>query len=119
MLYNVTEYIKSKYYDDLKEYSPYLRQAMLFKFLTEEMPLKITDTDYIAGWYGFEANAFKENFKEKSFSKTNALTPEQLKLKEHLNENLKCGISFNSAHTCIDYETVINNGLEHYMALVE
>ena len=94
MIYDITKLIKNKYFEELKDYSPYIRQAMLFKYLTEEMPLKITDADYIAGWYGFEANAFKENFKEKSFSKINVLTPEQLKLKEYLNENLKCGISF-------------------------
>lgn len=50
----VLQYIKDKYFDELMDYSPYIRQAMLFKHIAEEMPLKIKDTDYIAGWYGYE-----------------------------------------------------------------
>lgn len=118
MFYNIIEHVKNKHYDELKDFSPYLRQAMLFKYVTEEMPLKINDEDFIAGWYGFETDVFKENI-DKNFPKTNVLNPQQIQLKEHLNENLKCGISFNSAHTCIDYGTIINNGLGYYMAILE
>lgn len=118
MFYNIIEFVKNKHYDELKEYSPYIRQGMLFKYVTEEMPLKINDEDFIAGWYGFETNVFKESI-DKSFPKTTVLNPQQMQLKEHLNEKLKCGISFNSAHTCIDYGTIINNGLGHYMAILE
>lgn len=119
MIYNIVDYIKNKHYDELKEFSPYLRQAMLFKHVIEEMPLKITDEDFIAGWYGFEENDFKENSDKKDFLKINVLTPEQAQLKEHLNKSLKCGISFNSAHTCIDYEIILNKGLEYYVMRLE
>ena len=118
MFYNIIEHVKNKHYDELKDFSPYLRQAMLFKYVIEEMPLKINDEDFIAGWYGFETDVFKENI-DKNFPKTNVLNPQQIQLKEHLNEKLKCGISFNSAHTCIDYGTIINNGLGYYMAILE
>ncbi len=116
--YNIINHIRNKYFDELKEYSPFIRQAKLFKFSTEEIPLKITDTDYIAGWYGYEDDSSITIAENKSFEHTDVLSSEQKQLIKHLRNDLKTKIVFTPAHTCIDYETVIQKGLEHYMHLV-
>ena len=97
--YNIINHIRNKYFDELKEYSPFIRQAKLFKFSTEEIPLKITDTDYIAGWYGYEDDSIITIAENKSFEHTDVLSSEQKKLIEHLKNDLKTIIVFTPAHT--------------------
>ncbi len=54
MYYRVIDYIKNKYHDELSELSPSIRQATIFKYTTEEMPLLIKEGDLFAGWYRYE-----------------------------------------------------------------
>ena len=119
MIYNIIEFIKNKYFYELKEYSPFVRQAMIFKYVTEEIPLKITDTDKIAGWYEYENAGSFELEENKFYEHTHILNSEQKQLLEHLRNDLKIEINFTPAHTCIDYETIIQKGLEHYIRLVD
>ena len=119
MIYDITKLIKNKYFEELKDYSPYIRQAMLFKYVTEEMPLKITDTDYIAGYYGYENSSNIAVVGNKSFESKKVLNSTQKQLLEHLQNNLKIEINFTLAHTCIDYGNILENGLTHYISLVE
>jgi hypothetical protein len=44
MFYNITEYVKNKHYNELNNYSAYMRQAMLFKYITKEMPTFLSNT---------------------------------------------------------------------------
>ena len=37
MHYCITDHIKDKYFDELKEYCPYIRQVMLFRHMTKEV----------------------------------------------------------------------------------
>jgi len=119
MYYNIIEHIKSKYFDDLEGYSPCIRQAMLFKYVTEEIPLKLMDTDHIAGWYGFENKSDVMELERRSFTRVPVLSDEQRQRIKHLDNDLKTKIAFTSAHTCVDYETIVQNGLEYYITRVE
>ncbi len=117
--YDITEYIRNKYFDELKDCSPYIRQAMLFQHMTEDIPLKVKDTDYIAGWYGYEDGDAPSVAENKGFPYVCVLDDEQKRIRENLCYALKTEIFFTPAHTCIDYGTIVQNGLVHYMVLVD
>jgi len=118
MYYYVIDYIRNKYFDELKDYSAYVRQAMLFKHITEDVPLKITHTDYIAGWYGYEDGDVPSVSEYKYFPWVDALGDEKRQIGKKL-WDLKTGMGFNPAHTCVDYGSIVQNGLEYYITLVE
>lgn len=119
MYYNVIDYIRNKYFDELKDYSAYIRQAMLFQHITEDIPLKIRDTDYIAGWYGYDDEDVPSPLENRHFPYVCMLNDEQKQMKEKMCSALKTEINFTPAHTCIDYEAIVQNGLEHYIARVD
>jgi len=119
MYYDIIDDIRNKYFEELKGYSPYIRQAMLFKYITENIPLKIKDTDYIAGWHGYEDYDKTSDLETRYFSYIHMLSEEQKHIREKMQNELKCEINFTPAHTCIDYETIVKNGLEHYITLVD
>ncbi len=119
MYYNITKYIENKYFYELKDHSPYIRQAMLFQHITEDIPLKVKDTDYIAGWYGYEDGDAPSVAENKDFPYVCVLNETQKQMRENLRNKLKTKINFTSAHTCIDYGSIVQNGLEYYITLVE
>ena len=119
MHYNIIEYIRNKYFDELKDCSPYIRQAMLFQHMTEDIPLRVKDTDYIAGWYGYEDVDAPSVMENKDFPYVCVLDDKQKQIRETLRNELKMEIHFNPAHTCIDYKAIVQNGLAHYMTLVD
>lgn len=119
MIYNICGFIKNKYFDELEGVSPYIRQALIFKHITEDIPLKIKDTDYIAGWYGFEDGKLPTVEEKGNFPYVCLFSNEQKQIRETLRNELKTEINFTSAHTCIDYEGILQNGLAHYIKLVE
>lgn len=116
MHYNITDYIRNKYFEELSELPPYIRQAVLFRHITREMPLQIKDTDYIAGWYGFEDIVVAP---KREFPHICVLNDEQEQIRETLCNKLKINTSFTMAHTCIDYGSIVQRGLEYYIARVE
>ena len=119
MVYNICDYIRNKHFDELSGYPAYLRQAMLFKYMTEAMPLSIRDGDRIAGWYGFESSEDVAVDEKKRFAYNRILSDSQARLRSHMHNDLKISVAFNSAHTCIDYETVVEKGISYYVSLVE
>jgi len=119
MYYWIHDLIRNKYFEELKELSPYLRQAKLFQHLTEEMPLEIRKTDKIAGWYGYQKNEVREPEERKHFAFLPVLNEKQRKLHKELVETARVYIGFTSAHTCSDYGTVLEKGLVHYLDMVE
>lgn len=119
MFYNICDYIKNKYFDELKDCSPYIRQAMLFRHMTEDIPLSVRDTDYIAGWYGYEDDNVPAVTEMKAFPYTWVLDDVQKRMIGNLSDDFKTVIQFTPAHTCIDFETIIQKGLEHYINLVD
>ena len=119
MYYRIIDYIKNKYYDELSELSPSIRQATIFKYTTEEMPLLIKEGDLFAGWYGYETwDELPKVQGQVSFGES-TLSCEQKALRQRLCEELKTEINFTLAHTCIDYGNILKNGLTHYISLVE
>ncbi len=118
MHYNIIQYTRNKYFDELKDRSPYIRQAILFQHMTEDVPLKIKDTDYIAGWYGYDDEDMPSPLENRYFPFICMLNDEQKQIREKLRSELNTKMGFTSAHTCIDYQAIVQNGLEHYIAQV-
>ena len=102
MVYHFFDFIHHKYFDELNAYSPYIRQALLFKYFTEEIPLTVKDTDYIAGWYGYEDGDGPERIPGTEFPRVPILDGKQNQLRENLYADAKIAINFTPAHTCID-----------------
>ena len=119
MFYDLRDNVKAKHFDELNSLSPYMRQAMFFKYLSEEIPLSVKDGDLIAGWYGYEDEDAPNPCDEKKFSYNKILTDKDENLKTHLRDDLKTIINFTKAHTCIDYETILQKGISHYQTLVD
>ena len=119
MFYNIGDYIINKHFDELNGCSGYLRQALIFKYMTEEMPLSIHDGDRIAGWYGFENSEDAKITEKKQLAYDRVLSESQTRLRSHMQNDLKISVTFNAAHTCIDYGTVVEKGISHYISLLE
>ena len=119
MFYNIGDYIINKHFDELNGCSGYLRRALIFKYMTEEMPLSIHDGDRIAGWYGFENSEDAKITEKKQLSYDRVLSESQTRLRSHMQNDLKISVAFNGAHTCIDYGTVVEKGISYYISLVE
>ena len=54
MYYRLHDYIEEAYRDEFSSEPAPIREALIFKKTVESMPLQIKETDYIAGWYGYE-----------------------------------------------------------------
>ena len=119
MFYDLRDWVKLKHFDELKALSPYMRQAMFFKYMTNEMPLSVKDGDLFAGWYGYEDSDAPQDIEEKKFEYNEVLTDEEKKAKDHLRDDLKTIVAFTKAHTCIDYESIIQKGLIQYIEAVD
>lgn len=119
MIYNISDYIRNKYFDELNGYSAYMRQAMLFKYMTEEIPLSVREGDRIAGWYGFENDLEIAVGENKQFDYQSVLSDAQKSLRSHIDNDLNMAVNFNSAHTCIDYGTIIEKGISYYISIVD
>ena len=119
MYYNICSFVREKYYDNLKELAIPISQAELFSYIANEMPLIITDNDNIAFWHGYyERNEMIEgNYKD--FPYIDVFSKQERELRNELRQNLKCEIGYNTGHTCLDYEALVQKGLKHYEALVQ
>ena len=119
MYYGIIDYIKNKYYDELSGLSPSIRQATVFKYTTEEMPLLIKEGDRIAGWYGYETWDELPKVQDQISFGESTLSDEQKAVRQRLCEELKTEVNFTASHTLIDYGTILEKGLEHYTSLVK
>jgi len=119
MFYSVFDLVRNTYFEELDKLPPYLRQAQLFSHVVEDMPLQIRKEDLIAGWYGYEDSSAATVENPKRFAFRPVLSEQQRKIRQAFSKDLKMDIGFTAAHTCIDYGTVLEKGLIHYMDLVE
>ena len=117
MFYRVHKYIENKYYNELRNLSPALRESMIFKYYTENIPVFIKPNEYIAGWYGYSEEPKFEN--GANFEIFPVLTEGEKETLKHLATDLKTHVEFHLAHTCIDYEKIITKGLNYYLDKVE
>ena len=115
MFYTLDGYLKNKYFDILAPLSPCLREAELFRLTVEEMPLEIRKGDEFAGWYGFAEDHAPVAEDVREFPRVPGISPENEALRQSLANKVQTEVAFSSAHTCIDYGKILQNGLAGYM----
>ena len=111
MFYQFYEHIKNRYFDQLCTLPAVMRQAMIFKYTCEEIPLSIRDDDLIPGWYGAESDEGFQIHEHREFPAYEAYTPEELAVKDELNRDFGIIVRFDRAHSCIDNAKIITQGL--------
>lgn len=117
MFYNIYPWVMERHHEEVRSLSPWLRQAQLFRYFTEEMPLEIRATDRFAGWYGYETEPEAPE-PVPGFPFYAVLTEEERALRQGL-AALNTEVNFTPAHTCLDYGTIVSRGLIHYVEQVE
>jgi formate C-acetyltransferase len=90
-----------------------IREARILAHILENLPLFYVDGESIAGDFGWRqedenklARFFAPSEKSTAGNSTSAPTPE-----EELRRDFHCFGGFTSAHTCIDYEKLLNVGV--------
>ncbi|MBQ4575637.1 MAG: hypothetical protein IJA85_10670 [Clostridia bacterium] len=119
MFYYVFPNMINKYHDELEAQSPFMRQAMLFRHYTEDIPLTVRDTDCIAGWYGYEDGTMRTDTQVKPFTHVAVMSDTQWQMRNLMTNDMKIMTGFNVAHTCIDYGKVVQYGLTYYIEAVD
>ena len=117
MYYEIHNQIIAAHYEELKDLPAPLRQSKILKYYMEEVPLHFRPGDPIAGWYGYET-APETSPDAPEFDFSHGMTPQEQQIRKDLERDHLIEINFNRSHTCIDYETVINQGLSHYIKKV-
>ncbi|MBQ7822403.1 MAG: DUF3029 family protein [Clostridia bacterium] len=117
MYYDTHLYISNKYFEELEHLSAPIRESLIFKHYTEDIPVFIKPDDIFAGWYGYENKPVHPT--DNSFDYIPVLSDKEREVLHHLNDDLKTSIHFELAHTCVDYGTVIEKGLIYYKDRVE
>lgn len=118
MIYNVINHTQNEHFDKLSRLSPHERMAELFKIITDTIPIYINEDDLIAGWYGYKEDLGFDNSAPHFENSTNFFTEELAEKRDKL-RYLNTHIEFTRAHTCLDYKTVIEKGIEHYLKKVD
>ena len=95
--------------------SPLDREAMIFRLTCEQIPISLEEEDLIPGRYGCPDGAPYQVAQQRRFSRTDAYSPELAKVRDVLAETYRCITRFHKAHTCIDYEYILQHGLRGYM----
>lgn len=90
-----------------------IREARIFEYILENMPLHYCNGDLIAGDFGWRA---QDNNELSRFfpapEKIPSNPPQQpISPEEELRRDFHCFGGFTSAHTCIDYEKLISVGI--------
>ena len=114
MFYHFYDFIKNKYFDELKVLPPATREALIFKKTCEEIPLTIKEGDVIAGWYGCESDADIKIENNRDFAFVDAYTKKERSIKQKLLSDFCIDSGRARAHTCIDYGHIITFGLKDY-----
>ncbi len=115
MVYNIYAYITKKYASEFNKIACMpMRQAMIFKRTAEEIPIQINAGDVIAGRYGYE-NGLPDDLPDGSEMTVPEYghDPGSSHIAFELNK-YNITASFGAGHTCLDYKTIIEKGLEYY-----
>ncbi len=113
MHYCTHSFIENKYFDELKALSAPMREATVFKHYLEEIPVFIEKNDVFAGRYGYAEMPVSD--KKGDFEFVPVLSDAERESLEKVNKALRTDIHYDIAHTLVDYETVINEGLVYYL----
>lgn len=119
MVYNLYPYITKKYASEFNKIIDMpMRQAMIFKKTVEEIPIQIRSGDIIAGRYGYE-DSIPDDIKsdEEMVAPEYKRSPELSHIAFELNK-YSITASFGAGHTCLDYKTIIEKGLQYYFDII-
>lgn len=119
MTYEIFDSLIAKHYEDIKDLPAPLRQSRLFQYYTQEIPIQILPEDLIAGRYGYAEEQEPAFDKTPAFSSTTHFSKEEAILRNRLSKEYLIDTNFTSAHTCIDYQTILQKGLQYYIQKVE
>ena len=119
MLYQFYDYIKSKYFETLSGMTPVEREAEIFRKTCEEIPISIKEGDLFCGRYGCENEEAYQPQASCGFEWFESFTPEELSIKQALDERYAIRLSFQRGHCLIDYGKIIRSGLKAYVVKVE
>lgn len=120
MYYEIHGQIVSEHMEELKLLPAPLMSAEIFRHFVEEIPLFFRKEDRLAGWYGYEENPENTEYAISLLSGRHPVLSDKERAQvKHLAEDLKTELSFSAGHCCIDYKTVIEQGLISYLNRVE
>ena len=54
MFYKLYDYVRDRYFDEIKDEAAPVREALIFRHTLEQIPVRINGDDCIAGWHGYE-----------------------------------------------------------------
>ena len=111
---SIYRFVVNKHYEYLNNLSPVKRASEIFRLETENMSFELTDDDEIFGWFKF--NNIKD-CEHKQF--TDSIFNDDVK--KTINAPFLHGssISVDKAHTLVDYEYILKNGLSAYQKKIE
>ena len=104
------KYITDKHYKYLSSLSPVKRATEKLRLQLEELPVYIFDDDLIIGWFGFDRKIETEKLKT---IKSYTLSSEEEAVVS-FPQKINSSINLDKAHTCVNYERIINEGLISY-----
>lgn len=110
---NIERYIRKSFYEELNSLSPVNRFAEKFKHETEYLNLNIKNDDEILGWFYFDKKC-DENviFADEAMSKKSESiikAPEKFGSRTNVDR----------AHTLVNYENILKNGLVAYKKQID
>lgn len=118
MFYYFYNTVKNKYFDELKDEKAPMREAVLFRKTVEEIPIFVEENDLIACRYGCES--YEEKDKEiKEFKKIDYFTDKDREILKNLNEKFGMSVENCLGHICLNYERILNSGINSYIEEVE
>ena len=101
----------------LNSLPPPSRAAELFRLTLERIPLFLESDELIAGRYTIDARPYERAPRGLLWQET--FSEEESGFYSIMRDNFGFNPVFGKAHTCIDYEKVLNEGLSSYIARVE
>lgn len=106
--YAIYNFITSKHYEYLNNLPPVKRAAEIFRLEIETLSVELMDSDEIFGWFTFQDN----NYEKRPFADG---TPcPDMKNTIDAPALFGAGINVDKAHTVVDYEYILENGLFAY-----
>lgn len=119
MFYEIHERMIAEHFEELNALRVPFRQSRILQLYMEEIPIQIRPDDLIAGWYGYESAPEPLAAPAPRFPFDPVMTDAERAIYARMEQDLKIEIHFNAAHTCIDYQTVVEKGLAHYIGKVK
>ncbi len=119
MHYHLYEEIRNRFYDELANEPAPIREALIFKYTVQNMPIRIKENDVIAGLYGYDEEPVGYSRNPGKFAYDEIFTCQESKTREDLKDNYQIITGFSPGHTCIDYKQIMEHGLVSYVERVE